>query len=547
MKAVLYCRVSSKEQEETGYSLPAQEKLLESYSVKNNFNINKRFSISESASGTKQRIVFFEMMDYVKKHNIKIIICEKVDRLTRNFRDAVMIDDWLEKDEERQIHLVKDSLIMHKGSRSQEKLNWGIRILFAKNYIDNLGEEVIKGQMEKLKKGWLPTRPPLGYRTTGEEKHRIHIIDETKAPLIKKMFDFYATGNYSLKKLVETMYQEGLRTRKGNKLKKSQMARYLSEPFYIGKNRWQSKVYEGKQKTFISEEVFDNVQKALKNKNHPKYNKHLFLFKGVIRCAECEGTIAWEQHKGITYGHCNHYKNCSQKVWVKEPEIEKQILKNLDKFTIKNKRIADWIKRALRENHREEIDYHSNSINELNKAYKQTQHRLDMLYEDRLDSKIDEESYERRFRKYSEDKEKTIKDIRKHSNANIKYFELGINIYEISQKAKEIYLSKPPEEKRQLINLIFDAFSLNKNLLGMKHSKAFEILLKAIQTTNSSKVNNFTKNHSRIFEPDKFGSNSTKNRVLDPVRSAWGDLWYDFRTFCMENHGDLLENIDKLV
>ena len=77
------------------------------------------------------------MMNYVKVNTIKIIICEKVDRLTRNFKDAVIIDEWLEKDEERQVHLVKDSLILHKNSRSQEKLNWGIRILFAKNYIDN--------------------------------------------------------------------------------------------------------------------------------------------------------------------------------------------------------------------------------------------------------------------------------------------------------------------------------------------------------------------------------------------------------------------------
>jgi site-specific DNA recombinase len=33
-KAVGYCRVSSKEQEETGYSLPAQEKLVREYAEK---------------------------------------------------------------------------------------------------------------------------------------------------------------------------------------------------------------------------------------------------------------------------------------------------------------------------------------------------------------------------------------------------------------------------------------------------------------------------------------------------------------------------------
>ncbi len=149
MKAVIFCRVSSKEQEETGYSLSAQEKFLKEYADKKEFLIDKVFSISESASGKKQREIFSYMMEYVQKKDIKIIICEKVDRLSRNFKDAVLIDNWLEKDEERQVHLVKDSLILHKNSRSQEKLNWGIRIIFAKNYIDNLSEEVKKGQKEK--------------------------------------------------------------------------------------------------------------------------------------------------------------------------------------------------------------------------------------------------------------------------------------------------------------------------------------------------------------------------------------------------------------
>jgi len=131
-KTVLLCRVSSKEQEESGYSLPAQEKLLKEYSHKKDFNAVRVFSISESASGKKQREIFDQMMSYTKKHQVKVLICEKADRLTRNFKDMVMIDNWLDMDKERQVHLVKDSLILHRNSRSQEKLNWGIRILFAK-------------------------------------------------------------------------------------------------------------------------------------------------------------------------------------------------------------------------------------------------------------------------------------------------------------------------------------------------------------------------------------------------------------------------------
>src|SRR3972149_9060681 len=121
MKAVLLCRVSSKEQEETGYSLPAQEKLLKEYATRQNYDTARVFSISESASGKKQREIFNGMIGYINREGVKIVIIEKVDRLTRNFKDAVMVDEWLEEDEQRQVHFVKDGLVLHTNSRLQVK------------------------------------------------------------------------------------------------------------------------------------------------------------------------------------------------------------------------------------------------------------------------------------------------------------------------------------------------------------------------------------------------------------------------------------------
>src|SRR3989338_5572813 len=111
-KAVVYARVSSKEQEETGYSLDAQEELLKTYAEKpqHQFYVVKKFRISESASGKTQRATFAEMIRYIDKNKVNVHICEKVDRLTRNFKDAIVIDEWLDKDDVRQVHLVKDAL-----------------------------------------------------------------------------------------------------------------------------------------------------------------------------------------------------------------------------------------------------------------------------------------------------------------------------------------------------------------------------------------------------------------------------------------------------
>src|SRR3989344_5307000 len=120
-KAVIYARVSSREQEETGYSLPAQEKLLRDYAERQGLDIVKVFSVAESASGIKQRKVFAEMIDYLSKNKIPNLLCEKVDRLTRNLKEAVVANDWVEEDASRRIHFVKTNLIVHHKAKSDEK------------------------------------------------------------------------------------------------------------------------------------------------------------------------------------------------------------------------------------------------------------------------------------------------------------------------------------------------------------------------------------------------------------------------------------------
>ena len=43
MKAIIYCRVSTKEQAETGYSLEAQERSCKEFAIKNDYKILKTF------------------------------------------------------------------------------------------------------------------------------------------------------------------------------------------------------------------------------------------------------------------------------------------------------------------------------------------------------------------------------------------------------------------------------------------------------------------------------------------------------------------------
>jgi site-specific DNA recombinase len=85
------------------------------------------------------------MLRFLKTHpTVRIILVEKTDRLYRNLKDWVRLDEY-----DVEIHLVKEGTVLSRDSRSSEKFMHGIKVLMAKNYIDVLSEEVRKGMLEK--------------------------------------------------------------------------------------------------------------------------------------------------------------------------------------------------------------------------------------------------------------------------------------------------------------------------------------------------------------------------------------------------------------
>src|SRR3989338_4045987 len=138
-KFSLYARVSSREQEREGYSIDAQLKNCRDYALAHDLSIEKEFIDIESAkkSGRKK---FSEMIAYLEEKQDAGIICEKVDRLCRNFKDYVTFDDL-----RRTLIFVKENSVITPDSRASDKFFFGIRVLMARNYIDNLSDEIKKG------------------------------------------------------------------------------------------------------------------------------------------------------------------------------------------------------------------------------------------------------------------------------------------------------------------------------------------------------------------------------------------------------------------
>src|SRR4051794_5722200 len=92
-QAVTYGRVSSKEQEKEGFSIPAQLKLLADYALANGLAVVREYVDVETAKQTG-RAAFGEMVTYLKAHpTVRVLLVEKTDRLYRNLKDWVTIDE----------------------------------------------------------------------------------------------------------------------------------------------------------------------------------------------------------------------------------------------------------------------------------------------------------------------------------------------------------------------------------------------------------------------------------------------------------------------
>ena len=489
-EVVIYCRVSSKEQEDTGYSLPAQQKLLVEYAQRKNLTVLKVFSVAESASGAKQRKIFGEMMEYMRKNNIQILLCEKVDRLTRNLKEAVVANDWIEANEERQLHFVKQNLIIHKYAKSDEKFRWDIEIVLAKKYIANLSEEVIKGQMEKIAQGWLPTKPPTGYKTIGDKGHKIHVIDNDTAPLLRKMFEMYATGNHSIISLEDEMYKLGLRSVNGKKILQSRIYKLLQDPFYCGKMKWKGEVYPPKHEALISKDLFEKAQSILKRRGKTALStKHNYLFMSRIFCDGCGGVLSWETQKGILYGHCNNHlksRHCPQKTYMKEEKVEEQISPVFWKIAPKSEAVLKWIEELIKEENADQIKTRETEIQRLYGLLANIRKEKDKYFEAKINREADIEFTDRRIAECKTEESMLESTLERVNSQSDEYQELRLIIHDLAFKAKEIYDNANTDEKKLLFAQLFTNFAQNRYEIKPNYSLACDYLLKWIPVLNET-------------------------------------------------------------
>jgi site-specific DNA recombinase len=477
-RSVVYARVSSKEQEKEGYSIPAQLKSLHTYAAALSLQIMGEFVDVETAKEAG-RSGFARMLDYFKKNSSsRILLVEKTDRLYRNLKDWVTIDEL-----ELEIHFVKESVILSADSRSSEKFMHGIKVLMAKNYIDNLSEETSKGMSEKAAQGLWPSFAPLGYRNvTAPNGRRIIEPDPRLAPIITRMFEQYATGQYSLADMTRMSRTDGMVFRKSNdSVPRATINKILRNQLYAGEFSWDGRSYAGIHIPLVTKELWRRVQEMLDGRRASRHRKvkHDFAFSGLITCGHCGCSLVGEIKKGrYVYYHCTGYRGKCPEPYTREEVLAEQFADMLSSLVL-DAEILSWVTHALRQSHGDAKQNHDAAIARLEGEYDRLQRRVDGMYLDKLDGRVDTAFFDRKSSEWRREQDQLLLSIHEHQTANQTYLEEGVRLLELAQRAHDLFRKQEPREKRRLLNFLLSNCSWKDDRLTPVFRQPFDMLIHA--------------------------------------------------------------------
>lgn len=335
MRVTYYARVSSEKDEQLN-SLGNQISYYEDLIRKNpNWTYVEGY-IDEglSAATTKKRENFHRMVDDGKAGVFDFIITKEISRFARNTLDSI--------------------------SFTRELLNAGVGVFFQNDNINTLDEDselrltIMSGiAQDELRK--LSSRVKFGHAQAIKKNvvlgnSRIFgyvkdggrlVIDEAEAPMVRELFELYATGEYSMKQIEGLFWKKGYRNHNGKKIAHTTMSGMISNPkykgYYVGNKVKVIDLFTKKQKflppeewvmfkdetgeivpAIVDEELWEQANKVLKKRSDDVKGRqgicnHANLLTGKLFCTDC-GTAYYRRDSVDKEGNKNSKWVCSGKI-----------------------------------------------------------------------------------------------------------------------------------------------------------------------------------------------------------------------------------------
>ena len=296
-----YIRESTEEQDK-GFSPQVQEKSIKEYAKKNNIKIRKFYKDLVSGRSVKKREDFKVMIDDAMQKSFDTIIVFHTSRFARNVEESRQYKNLLR--EKLGIDVISATQNFGDFNDPSSFLNEGINELFDEHYSRQLGFWVKSALMQKRSQGKPSGNTPFGYEKekVGWDEGRKRAVysqkwsvDKKEAEIVKRIFKMYASGNYSIQKIAETLTKEGHKTKSGNPFTYSSVKCILPNKSYLGLV-WSPRkklpdVKSTVHKAIISKKLFNQCQDVLRERKgcfgRPVAKHRFYLLQGLVFCYHC--------------------------------------------------------------------------------------------------------------------------------------------------------------------------------------------------------------------------------------------------------------------
>lgn len=345
MKIAAYVRVSTHEQAEEGYSIPAQKNRLEAYALSQGWEIVRWYVDEGQSAKDLNRTELTRMLNDLKLGIFDCVLVYRLDRLTRSVQNLYELLNTFDKHDVK----FKSATEVYDTTTAIGRLFITIVSALAQWERENLGERVSMGMQQKAKEGlWTVSKPPMGY----DSKDGILTINQTESAIVKEIYSLYLSG-LGMWKIAAELNKRGLYTRNHKPWGQNSIAYILKNPIYIGNTRYNYRVNTDQYfeitdvaPAIVTENEFNLVQNMMTQRNnvHPRQATSKFIFSKVLKCARCGSTLIGKtsiskrgEKKYISYNYyCQNRKRglCDMPL-INQNLLEQKFLEMIKKWDFK--------------------------------------------------------------------------------------------------------------------------------------------------------------------------------------------------------------------
>ncbi|MDU2896960.1 MAG: recombinase family protein [Clostridium sp.] len=498
-KVAIYCRVSTTEQAEEGYSINEQKKLLTYECEKNGNTVYKIYS-DEGISGKNitARPALKELLNDANEGKFDSVMVWKINRIGRNLKDVLDMVDLFDRNN----ITFKSATEPFDTTTPGGRMHFQMVALIGEFERGTIAQNVKMGMMARAREGRWNGNILLGYdlklkeyTTNKKRKDTELVVNEKEAEIVRTIFTMYSQGN-GYKAIANYLNKFGYKTKKGNPFSLTAIKDILNNPVYIGKIRynlrpnWSEKrrkgtnsnplIVDGKHEAIIEQELWDKVQSMLQtSKGKPSriYDGE-FPLTGILKCPQCgAGMVIMRTSRTrkdgtkrrLEYYCCGNWKNKGTAVChsnaIRVDKANDYVFGKLSELLSNDKLVKDIVKN-INTDRKNKVDPSKDELQKLTRELDKISAKKDKLFEAFEEDIITKEEFKERVAEL-QSRERLLQEDANTLKMNV----LDDNVQQVSYEFVKETLSKvgemlgnckSMEQKKKLLHMLISKITINE-------------------------------------------------------------------------------------